>query len=222
MRNNVHDQNYLKEFGIICCNNNKMNEIKARVLNPPTVYYRNKSMPRIDNGKWRMANNFKLYETEKLEYWMIVWIVQMQTEKEFEFYKSKLINGIMKVFPLNGLQTSAPKILYLPKQKLSDVFIRIRKECGHIKPKLVMFVFNESDERDEIKKIAENDKSYGLMTQCIKFDKFSNQIDHDSDDDWKLNNYLSNVLLKINAKLGGCNNVVDYSILNKYLYKHTF
>jgi hypothetical protein len=198
-----------------------MNEIKARVLKPPNVYYRDHSTPKIDNGKWRMANNFKLYETPKLDFWMIVWIVEMGDE-DYAFYNSKLINGIKKVFPLNGLQTSPPKILYLPNQKLCDVFRRIRENCGNFKPKLVMFVFNESDQRDEIKKIAENDINYGLMTQCIKFDKFSKQMDHDivEETDWKLNNYLSNVLLKINAKLGGCNNVVDYSILNKYVYKH--
>ena len=222
MKDNVHNQNYLNEFGVICCNNNKMIEVKARVLNSPNVYYRNNIMPRIDNGKWRMANNLKLYNTKQLQKWMVVWIVDMKTEEDFIYYKSKLLNGIKNVFPSNGLETHCPKFLYLPNKSIPEVFVSIRQECGQFNPELVMFVFNESIERDEIKKLAENDKTYGYMTQCIKFDKFLTQIDENiklDQPDWKLNNYLSNLLLKVNAKLGGCNNLVDYSILQKYVNK---
>lgn len=218
MTENVQDEHYLQEFGIINCNKTVMTKVNARVLKSPNVYYENHKVPRIDNGKWRMANNMKFYAKIKLQFWMVVWIVKMPDEKDLEYYKGKLFEGIKHSFPLVGLDPRQPKFLYLPDKSMPEVFNTIRQASGTLKPQIVMFVFNETHERDEIKKIAENDKTYGLMTQCIKFDKFSAQIDPNANvasEDRKLNMYLSNLSLKINAKLGGTNSLVDYSVLQE-------
>jgi hypothetical protein len=47
------------------------------------------------------------------------------------------------------------------------------------------------------------------MTQCIKLDKFVAQTGEDR----KLKMYLSNLVLKLNVKLGGKNNLVKSDFL---------
>lgn len=86
------------------------------------------------------------------------------------------------------------------------------------KPELVVFVI--SDEDNSYERIKSNaELEYGLVTQCMKFDKLVSQMDfrvpaEKVADDRRLNSYLDNVVKKINAKIGGTNTAIDFKNLN--------
>ena len=163
-----------------------MKKVQAKILNPPSILYQQDKTPDIDNGKWRMGNGLTLYKPSLLRNWAIVNIVKMSKEDE-EYYINELKSGISYTFKRGGLQLSNPDYYSFPEMTIPEVFKKIRENLK-TKPQLLMFIFEKSDERNEIKKVAEKD--YGLVTQCLNFYKIAEQINNR-----KLNMYLSNLLL---------------------------
>lgn len=211
--------NLLKSFGINSIDKEKMITVNARVIEPPGLAYAGYKKPMIQNGKWRMANNMCLFQTPILENWLIITTVgNKPPSKDDEYLKLRFMNEIMNTFQNGGIRCSKPMYQCLPTNTIPEIFEMVKKNCAK-KPQLVMFIIKTGEQYEQIKKIAEKD--LGLMTQCINFDKLCQQIDDSIDDptivgkDRNLSNYLSNVLLKVNAKLGGINNIVDFSKLQK-------
>jgi eukaryotic translation initiation factor 2C len=205
-----HDKALLADFGIkenpdVVKN---MLTVQARILNPVNVYYNDFRPVRASNGSWRMINK-KFLQTIKLEKWIVIWRV----EKANEDFKNRFLDSARDSFTKNGLVFSkAPIVQQLGKLSVEEVFNLINKNCPN--PQLVIFIIE--DKNDEYAKIKSNaELKFGIVTQCLKFEKLSDQMR----DNRKLDMYLSNVALKINSKIGGTNNFVDLSNLDKLILK---
>jgi eukaryotic translation initiation factor 2C len=151
--------------------------------------------------------NKKFINTVNLTNWVVVWRME-----ESESNRKLFLNSARESFTKNGLNLArAPMVQTLTAKKMSieTVFELIKKNCPN--PQLVMFIIDERDnEYAELKTAA--DQTYGMATQCLKYDKLMSQMR----DERKLDMYLSNVALKINSKIGGTNNLVDFSNLQRY------
>jgi eukaryotic translation initiation factor 2C len=182
-----------------------MLQVKARVLDPANVYYNDMKPLQARNGQWRMMNK-KFINTVRLEKWIIVWRMQVNDETRKLF-----LDSAKNSFTKNGLEFAKPPIVQTLVSKdmnIEKVFELINKNCQN--PQLVLFILSDrDDEYAELKSAA--DQTYGISTQCLKYDKLMSQMR----DERKLDMYLSNVALKINSKIGGTNNLVDFSNLQK-------
>jgi hypothetical protein len=204
METNQQDITLLKEFGVKNCGDTKMIEVETKLLSSPNIIYRSAKNEQtsitVKNASWVMRDNNILYNSKELTKWLIVWITD--TNNEAENYMSILAKGIRETFNLkSGLIVSEPKLLFKPGSSIDQSILdSIQQQCSN--PKLVVFIINKNEEREKIKYFIE--KTNGLMTQCIKLDKFVAQ----TIDQRKLSMYLSNLVLKLNIKLGGMNNLV--------------
>lgn len=211
-----NDLAFLSNFGIKICES-RMQEVSARVLNSPKVLYQNK-IKEIDQkleykGTWLFDNSIKLFRAEELKSWAIVWLANRDTRKSkrmpINVVKDKLFEFIQKVFASHGVRNAEPE--WIDAEEISEIeaFASVKENIKN--PQLVIFVINDNSQYEEIKHFAERDSQYGFVTQCMRLEKLGQFIDNDS----KLDNYLSNILLKVNAKLGGVNNKASYDHLAK-------
>lgn len=190
-----------------------MQRVNARVLNAPEILYRNLAKQTVRNGQWQMANSMSLFKSPELKNWAVVWMANKDTRKfrrtPIEQVKERMYDFIRKVFNSKGLTNNEPGWLDAEKMDLNEVFDAIQKDFGV--PQLVVFVINNDDQYENIKHLAERDEKYGFITQCARLEKLGQFVD----DDFKLTNYLTNILLKVNAKIGGVNNKASYENIVK-------
>lgn len=190
-----------------------MQGVNARVLNAPEILYRNLAKQSVRNGQWQMANSMSLFKSPELTNWVVVWLANRDTRKfkrmPIEQAKDRLYEFIRKVFFSKGLENAEPGWLDAERMDENQVFDAILKKFQN--PQLVVFVINSDGQYENIKHLAERDDKYGFVTQCMKLEKLGQFVD----DDFKLTNYLTNILLKVNAKLGGVNNKASYDNIAK-------
>jgi hypothetical protein len=201
---NHHDAKLLAEFGIKETSK-EMLHVKARILEPVNVFYNDFKPLRVNNGSWRMMNK-KFVTTVRLERWIVVWRGVVSEEA-----KNQFLIGAKNSFTKNGLEIVKPPIAQVLPSKtksIEDVFKLIQANCPN--PQLVVMIIDDSDdEYARLKELA--DKTYGITTQCLRFSKLNSQMY----DERKFDMYLSNVALKINSKIGGSNNTVDFANVDK-------
>ena len=189
-----------------------MQAVKGRVLNAPEILYRNMAKQTVRNGAWQMENSMNLFKTPELKNWVVVWLANKDTRKfrrtPINDVKDKLFAHIQTAFNSRGLINAEPAWIDAERMNESEAFSEVRKKC--VKPQICVFVINDGSQYETIKHLAERDE-FGFVTQCINLVKLGQFID----DDYKLQNYLSNILLKVNAKLGGVNNKTTYDKLKK-------
>ena len=91
MANIKHNQNQcLKEFGLSI--NGCFEEIDARILKPPILYYANNETPKVSNGCWRTGRTFD--KPAKLISENDSWtIVNFTKTNIFEFQKQFIQEG---------------------------------------------------------------------------------------------------------------------------------
>jgi hypothetical protein len=203
---------FLKHFGITMCDS-QMQGVNARVLNAPEVLYRNLAKQTVRNGQWQMANSMSLFKSIELKNWVVVWLANRDTRKfkrmPIEQAKDRMYEFIRKVFSSKGLENAEPGWLDAERMDENQVFDAILQKFQN--PQLVVFVISNDGQYENIKHLAERDGKYGFVTQCMKLEKLGQFVD----DDFKLTNYLTNILLKVNAKLGGVNNKASYENITK-------
>ncbi|KAG9192783.1 hypothetical protein G6011_11517 [Alternaria panax] len=179
-------------------------KVPGRVLTCPKVIYQNNKIASVDQkfGRWNMIN-IKFHTGTRLAKWSTVMITlpgrpgsfdaQALTRVMQEFHQGLKDVGVMaeKPFDVQRLQ------LQHPEDPSLGSFLQ--KESGRLD--LLFIVLPEANISlyKRIKTLA--DKDYGLQTICSVGSKLWKDRGRDQ--------YIANVALKFNLKLGGINQIIE-------------
>ncbi|KAI5674501.1 hypothetical protein M9H77_14865 [Catharanthus roseus] len=197
--NNYDAEPLLRSCGISIGRN--FAEIDGRVLPAPRLKVGNGEdfFPR--NGRWNF-NNKKLVEPAKVERWAVV---NFSARCDIR----SLVRDFIKCGEMKGIMVEQPFDVFEEDQKFrrAPPLVRVEKMFEEVQsklpgpPKFLLCLLPERKNCDiygpwKKKCLAE----YGIVTQCMAPTRVNDQ-------------YLTNVLLKVNAKLGGLNSmlVVEHS-----------
>ncbi|KDP30816.1 hypothetical protein JCGZ_13759 [Jatropha curcas] len=174
----------------------QLTQVDGRVLETPKLKVGNSEdcLPR--NGRWNF-NNKTLWKTTSIERWAVV---NFSARCDTSQISRDLINCGRK----KGIQIERPHTLIEedPQTRRASPFARVERMFEQIRDKLpgspqfILCVLPErknSDIYGPWKKKCLSD--FGIVTQCISPTRINDQ-------------YLTNVLLKINSKLGGINSLL--------------
>ncbi|KAG0230941.1 hypothetical protein BGW42_000592 [Actinomortierella wolfii] len=194
---NYRDNDYMKEFGMKVAQ--EMARVKARVLTPPTITYHNKTTVNPQNGTWNLRN-IKVANGMQLESWGVA---VLGDERRFpKTSVQAFIREMIIVCEATGLTVThkEPIISYEnPHGDLERSLRTLWKRTGDARKKQPQLLVCLLPTKGlplyaEIKRIS--DTLLGVCTQCLQLSKLR---------DRNLKQYFANVVLKINAKLGGHN-----------------
>ena len=151
-------------------------------------------------GKCDMKNNKVKYPIF-LKDWFIFWLDYDHDEEKYNHVKNAFQRNMQKCFKAKGIEYDRPITHKVTRtEEVEDLF----EEAIKKKPDARFALFFIGDRFDSIKSC---EKKYGIMTQCINYEKF--KFASQSKDETKLETYINNVALKINVKMGGTNNLVN-------------
>ncbi|XP_050206927.1 protein argonaute 16 [Mercurialis annua] len=192
---NYDDDSMLSVCGISI--EKQLTQVDGRVLETPKLKVGNSEdcIPR--NGRWNF-NNKTLWKCTTIDRWAVV---NFSARCDTSHISRDLINCGRK----KGIQIERPYTLIEedPQSRRSGPLARVEKMFEQIRAKLpgapqfILCVLPErknSDIYGPWKKKCLSD--FGIITQCISPFKINDQ-------------YLTNVLLKINSKLGGINSLLE-------------
>ncbi|KAJ6989099.1 protein argonaute 4A-like [Populus alba x Populus x berolinensis] len=172
-------------------------QVEGRVLSAPRLKVGNGEdfFPR--NGRWNF-NNKKLVDPVKIEKWAIV---NFSARCDIRY----LCNNLIKCGDMKGISISNPFEVFeeSPQFRRESAPVRVERMFEAIKSKLpgppqfLLCILPERKNSDIYGPWKRKNLSdVGIVTQCIAPTKVNDQ-------------YLTNVLLKINAKLGGMNSLLS-------------
>ncbi|KAA8550054.1 hypothetical protein F0562_001738 [Nyssa sinensis] len=192
--NNYDAEPMLRSCGISISSN--FTQVEGRVLSAPRLKVGNGEdfFPR--NGRWNF-NNKKLVDPTKIERWGVV---NFSARCDIR----GLVRDLIKCGELKGIHIDPPFDVFEenPQFRRAPPLVRVEKMFEDIQSKLpgapqfLLCLLPERKNSDlygpwKRKNLAE----HGIVTQCIAPTRVNDQ-------------YLTNVLLKINAKLGGLNSML--------------
>ncbi|GFS37844.1 argonaute family protein [Actinidia rufa] len=192
--NNYDAEPMLRSCGVSIGNN--FTQIEGRVLAAPRLKVGNGEdfFPR--NGRWNF-NNKKLVDPTKIERWAVV---NFSARCDIR----GLVRDLIKCGEMKGIHIDAPFDVFEENQQYrrAPPLVRVEKMFENIQSKLPgapQFLLCLLPERKNSDLYGpwkrKNLSDYGIVTQCIAPTRVNDQ-------------YLTNVLLKINAKLGGLNSML--------------
>lgn len=193
-RNNYDTEPMLRACGVAI--NPNFTQVEGRVLPAPKLKAGNGEdfFPR--NGKWNF-NNKKLVQPSKIERWAVV---NFNARCDLR----SLVSNLIKCGEMKGVLIKDPFDVFEEPGNLrrAPPLVRVEKMFEEIKNKLPgqpEFLLCLLPERKNCDLYGpwkrKNLSEMGIVTQCIAPTRVNDQ-------------YLTNVLLKINAKLGGLNSML--------------
>ncbi|CAN0897082.1 Protein argonaute 16, partial [Linum grandiflorum] len=176
--------------------------VTGRVLDTPRLKVGNDADCIPSNGRWNF-NNKTLLRAVGIDQWGIV---NFSAQCDMSNLSRELINcGRRK-----GIRIESPKFLIeesprfrrsSPLARVDDMFKQVREKLPGTKPAFILCVLPQKKNSDIYgpwKKKCLSD--FGIVTQCIAPPRMIKD------------QYLTNVLLKINAKLGGVNSMLEIEL----------
>lgn len=170
--------------------------VEGRVLDPPTLKVGNSENCSPRNGRWNF-NQKKLFSPVEITHWAIV---NFSAPCDISYLSRELINsgrnkGMNIDRPYRIIEEDAQWNKSGPAVRVEKMFDKVRDKLPG-PPKFLLCVLPERKNCDlygpwKKKNLHER----GIVTQCISPVKINDQ-------------YLTNVLLKINTKLGGINSLL--------------
>ncbi|KAF8173272.1 argonaute-like protein [Pholiota molesta] len=202
---------YITQFGMTI--SRQPLQIGARVINPPSLKYSGQGRQAAQNprnGAWNMVDK-KFYKASSITVWAVV-IYQDQRR-----FNDSAINGMVKGFQEACanvgivIKTPQPFIKYIANgQGVIDTQLKeVGKECvaqrGGL-PNLMVVILPER--ANEIYTAVKHfgDCSVGIATQCLMAKKCGSGAKQQ---------YWMNVMLKVNAKLGGINSIAESAAMSE-------
>ncbi|KAJ9145671.1 hypothetical protein P3X46_028026 [Hevea brasiliensis] len=201
--NAYHNDPYAKEFGIKI--SEKLASVEARILPPPWLKYHETGrerdcLPQV--GQWNMMNK-KMVNGGTVNNWICINFsrnVQDSVARGFchELAQMCYISGMAfnpepVLPPISGRPEQVEKVL---KTRYHDAMTKLQPQGRELDLLIVILPDNNGSLYGDLKRICETD--LGLVSQCCLTKhvfKMSKQ-------------YLANVALKINVKVGGRNTVL--------------
>ncbi|RWS30958.1 translation initiation factor 2C-like protein [Leptotrombidium deliense] len=195
---------YMREFGIQVKSQPMV--VDARVLEAPDLVFRNMNVKPRD-GVWNMEKKC-LHEVVRLDNWIAVNFSTNVNDNEAKKFITELQNTANAI----GMSIEEPVRVarvnnYKPKT-LKGIFEKAKAACAALK--MILFIIpNDDSLYQEIKLVG--DVQIGVPTQCV-VDKNVRRCN---------SSLLSNLLLKINTKLGGVNAIIGPKNTPSILKKRT-
>jgi eukaryotic translation initiation factor 2C len=174
----------------------KMIELQGRVLDPPDVEYGNNRIVTSNmieqKGSWDHRNNL-FAKTIELKSWAIINLATRVNDAALNSFIDKLIeigkrHGMILQDPLDVVSTNKR---FADAAEAKKLFENLQNKHNKSALELVIVIFSgTSNAYNEIKTIG--DIKFGIVTQGVE-DKNVNRLNDQT---------ISNILLKINSKLG--------------------
>ncbi|XP_072988891.1 protein argonaute MEL1-like [Typha latifolia] len=208
--NNYNNDNYAKEFGIKVMN--QLVSVDARVLPPPKLKYHDAGREKVCNpavGQWNMINK-KMVNGGTVHCWTCLSFSRMRQDEVLRFCCDlvNMCNNIGMVFnpkPCIDIQVARPDSVESALREVQNKSMEgLARQgiTGRELQLLIVILPDASGFYGRIKKVCETE--LGIVTQCClpkNLAKGDNQ-------------YLENVALKINVKVGGRNTVLEGALHN--------
>ena len=200
----------LQSFGI--CIAKQMAVIPGRELRPPSVTY-GRGTPRVQNGSWNILD-VKFHQGGKMTNWKVLVVRDGVEALSFSGPRDERLINFIKAFAnkcrSSGMDVGHEPPIVLPtdqlppvkgdpgRRKALDNISKMIERFGD--PKNISFILCLLQKRADyiypgIKRLCS--VNFGVRSQCLLLEKALNQAKQDQ--------YLSNVALKANTKLGGIN-----------------
>ncbi|CAA0813181.1 Protein argonaute 4 [Striga hermonthica] len=192
--NNYDAEPMLRSCGVSI--NNSFTQVEGRILPTPKLKVGNGEDLFARNGRWNF-NNKKLVDASKIEKWAVVNFSARCDVRN-------LVNELMKVGQMKGVSVEAPFDVFEenPQFRRAPPTVRVEKMFEEIQsklpgpPKFLLCLLPERKNCDVYGPWKRKNLSdFGVVTQCLSPGRVNDQ-------------YLTNLLLKINAKLGGLNSML--------------
>ncbi|KAL0370296.1 UNVERIFIED_CONTAM: protein argonaute 4 [Sesamum angustifolium] len=183
--NNYDAEPMLRSCGISISNN--FTQVEGRILPTPKLKVGNGEDLFARNGRWNF-NNKKVADASKIERWAVV-------NFSCRCDVRNLVRDLMKVGEMKGVAIEPPFDVFEENAQFrrAPPLVRVEKMFEDIQsklpgpPKFLLCLLPERKNSDIY--------DFGVVTQCLSPTRVNDQ-------------YLTNLLLKINAKLGGLNSVL--------------
>ncbi|OIT06071.1 PREDICTED: protein argonaute 4-like [Nicotiana attenuata] len=192
--NNYDAEPLLRASGISISSN--FTQVEGRVLPAPKLKAGNGDDLFSRNGRWNF-NNKRFFDPAKVERWAVV---NFSARCDIR----GLVRDLTRIGEMKGISVEAPFEVFeeSPQLRRAPPLVRVEKMFEEIQsklpgaPKFLLCLLPERKNCDiygpwKRKNLAD----YGIVTQCLAPGRVNDQ-------------YLTNLLLKINAKLGGLNSVL--------------
>ncbi|CAN0916560.1 Protein argonaute 5 [Linum grandiflorum] len=198
------NSDFVQHFGVTV--DRRPVTVNARVLTPPTVRYHGtgrEATVQPQGGAWNMINK-KMFNGGRLDYWTCLNFSSLQKEYPlgfcYELIRMCNSRGMQcNPDPIIPIRTERPQLL---EQALADV----NNQAIELKTPLQLLIIilpDQSGSYGTIKRICETE--LGIVSQCAQ----PKQISKGS------MQYLENLSLKVNVKLGGRNSVLTDAIAKR-------
>ena len=171
--------------------------VPSRVLQPPSVTYRDRKEVGVRSGGWNMAG-IRFNAGGTLRNWAALSITIRRAEDISEW--SHVIQSFQQALAQNGLTVNNPvRSRNLPISGADDPSLAtmIKAAAGSLDLLLVILPEKITDLYKKIKHVG--DVQAGIHTVCVTAKKFGDCNPQ----------YFANVALKFNLKLGGLNQMVE-------------
>lgn len=175
----------------------EMTKVQSRVLNPPKLNYQGGSSvtPKDGVGAWDMRNGKRFYRGIEVKKWAVVVCTAYRCDCQ------EFIQGLVRQSREMGMTMAPhPPIKLLGKMSVEDAFRSVMTP-PEVLDLIVVVIDKGGPHYNEVKRLGDTTGGgMGVATQCV----LSNTVQR------KCNPAtLGNICLKINARLGGINSVID-------------
>ncbi|KAJ1293181.1 hypothetical protein BS78_01G048200 [Paspalum vaginatum] len=204
MHNKYAEDRFAQEFGISICND--LVNVPARVLPPPLLKYHESGREKTcapSVGQWNMINK-KMINGGTIDNWTCLNFSRMRPEDVHRFcmdltHMCNVTGMVVNPHPFIEVKSAAPNHI---EDTLRDVHRRATQMLAQQGPRnqlqlLIVILPDVSGSYGKIKKVCETD--LGIVSQCC-LPRHANRPNKQ---------YLENVALKINVKVGGRNTVLE-------------
>ena len=191
---NFNNDPIIKEFGLKI--NTKMVEVEGRVLPPPTLQYNRggKVIPPPNKGCWDMRSK-TFFKGVTVTNWAIIC-----TMPERNCSCTYFIQQLQRQSGQMGMDMrSTPTVLHTERRPVYQKFKELLSKRKNLDLVIVIIDKGGSDYQD-VKRLGDSESGAAVTTQCLLTKTVRDKCNPAT---------LGNICLKINARLGGVNSIID-------------
>ncbi|KAF0690408.1 hypothetical protein As57867_018078, partial [Aphanomyces stellatus] len=196
---NTHfeQDNCLAAFGLKIAP--KMLAVSARQLDDPELLYSNNAVERPRDGSWNLRGK-GFYEGQDLGSFAIISLCDPRAEREITQFFQKLVNQLAAL-SMRGPRGGDPPLLTRdrrqPVEALFSDAIRAAEQVFGAPPRVVFCVNPTNDTLNYADLKRASDVTFGIPSQCMLLKHATKASPQ----------YIANIMLKVNMKLGGRNSI---------------